>query len=255
VIDCGSLEYAQARLQARHGQRLDEAAWRRLEVTREFTALLDQARAGALRPWLVGITQDSAAPQVEAALRGHWRAAVDEVSAWMPPRWQPALAWWAVLPDLGALQHLARGGVPADALRAEAGWRELTAAAPAERLQVLARGPLAALAPAWETPGDVGAAWHAEWRRRWPTTGDEDRQALHALERAWGGHRQDFIAAAPSQGWMLRAALRARLTLLLRHAALQPAAAFIHLALCALDLERLRAELLQRLLFPRWKVA
>jgi hypothetical protein len=31
--------------------------------------------------------------------------------------------------------------------------------------------------------------------------------------------------------------------------------AFIHVALCALDLERLRAELLRRLLFRRWKLA
>jgi hypothetical protein len=43
--------------------------------------------------------------------------------------------------------------------------------------------------------------------------------------------------------------------LLLRRAALHPAAAFIHLALCALDLERLRAELVRRIVFARWVVS
>jgi hypothetical protein len=43
--------------------------------------------------------------------------------------------------------------------------------------------------------------------------------------------------------------------LLLRRATLEPAAAFIHVALCALDLERLRGELLSRLLFAQRQVA
>ena len=49
MIDCGSLEYAQARVQARHGQRADELAWQRLETAREFAALLAGAR-GAIIP-------------------------------------------------------------------------------------------------------------------------------------------------------------------------------------------------------------
>jgi hypothetical protein len=53
----------------------------------------------------------------------------------------------------------------------------------------------------------------------------------------------------------LRRALQARLSLLLRRATLEPAAAFIHLALSALELERLRGELLVRKLFMNAKVA
>ena len=41
----------------------------------------------------------------------------------------------------------------------------------------------------------------------------------------------------------------------MRRATLEPAAASIHLALTALELERLRGELLLRALFPRWKPA
>ena len=65
------------------------------------------------------------------------------------------------------------------------------------------------------------------------------------------GHDRAFVAADPAQGWVLRGSLRAQLSLLLRRATLEPAAAFIHLALCALDLERLRAELLIRYVFAR----
>jgi len=65
VIECGSLDYAQARLQARHGQRVDEAAWRRIETMREFAPLLELARGTALRPWLVGIAADSTAHRIE----------------------------------------------------------------------------------------------------------------------------------------------------------------------------------------------
>ena len=43
----------------------------------------------------------------------------------------------------------------------------------------------------------------------------------------------------------LRQSLRARLSLLWRRATLEPALAFIHVALCAIDLERLRGELLR----------
>ncbi len=255
MIECGSLEYAQARLHARHGQRVDEAAWRRIETMREFAPLLELARGTALRPWLTGITPDSTAHRIEAALRGHWRVLVDEVVAWMPEPWQPPLAWCAVLPDLAPLQHLARGGEPAAWMPDDGAWRELCAAQPQARAAMLGAGPLAALAVAWPLPQTLAQAWQAEWQRRLPQRLSDAGDALVQVVRALLDHRTAFADAAPGQGWLLRSSLRAKLSLLLRRAALDPTAAFIHLALCALDLERLRAELLRRVLFPRWKVA
>ena len=81
------------------------------------------------------------------------------------------------------------------------------------------------------------------------------RHSLEALVRALREHARVFRVAAPTEGWALRASLRSELVRLLRRAALQPAVAFVHLALCALDFERLRAELLRRVIFPGWKVA
>jgi hypothetical protein len=254
VIECGSLEYAHGRLQARHGQRAGEPVWRRIEVTRDFAPLLELARATALRPWLDGITADSTDAQIESTLRGHWRTRIAELVGWMPEAWQSPVAWCAVLPDLGPLQHLARGGEPAPWMEDDTTWRALCAAQPSERAALLAAGPLCALAAAWALPQTIGDAWLAEWKRRLPHAIGDAGDALPQVVRALVDHRTAFAGAAQGQGWLLRAALSARLSLLLRRAGAEPAAVFIHLALCALDLERLRAELLRRVLFPHWTV-
>jgi hypothetical protein len=255
VIDCGSLEFAHARIQARHGQRLDTAAWRRIETMREFVPALELARSTALRPWLVGITADSSAPQIESTLRRHWRSTVDEAAAWMPMAWQPAIRWCAWLPDLALLQHLARGGEPPPWLRDDAIWRELSVARPATRAAALAAGPAGALANAWPAPQMFGEVWRAAWQQRLPQRTRDVGDTLDRLVHVLRDHAKAFAVAATSQGWPLRAALQARLQQLLRASALQPASAFIHVALCALDLERLRAELLRRVLFRSWQVA
>ena len=248
MIECGSLEYAQARLQARHGQRASEAVWQRLETAREFPALLDAAARSALRPWLAGITAGSPAHRIEAVLRAHWRACVAEVAGWMPPAWRPALAWCVVLPDLPLLQHLARGGATAPWMQDDPAYRALFTAASGRRAGALAEGPFAPLAPAWSAPETLARAWRAEWQRRLPPArGDSLGPVVQALQR----HGAAFGGAPAGTGWLLRRALQTRLQLLMRRAALEPAAAFIHLALCALDVERLRAELLGRVLFPR----
>lgn len=262
MIDCGSLEYAHARLLARQGQRPDEVAWRRLEALREVAPLLDAARATGLRPWLVGIGAETSVHQVEATLRGHWRALVHEVAAWMPAPWQASIAWCAVWPDLVLLQHLARGGEPAPWMLDDALWRELARVPPPGRAAVLRAGPYAALAAAWLAPHSLAQAWRDEWRRRLPQARGDRVEAkeggaadshgsdtLAQLVRMLSDHGNAFAQAPPSQGWLQRHALHARLSLLLRRATLEPAAAFIHLTLCALDLERLRAHLLRRLLF------
>jgi hypothetical protein len=221
----GSLPYALARLAARHGQRPDETAWRRIEGLRGFAPALEEARRTALRAWLVGITADSGAAQVEATLRQHARAWVHEVADWMDPAWREAIVWCALLPDLAALQHVARGGAAPDWLADLPEWRAL------------------------DQPDTLGEAWFAQWQQRLPRQLDIEGED-NALPAFAALLRQQL-----STGLGQRAALRAHLTLLLRRATLQPAAVFIHLALSALDWERLRAELLRRAWFPNWKVA
>jgi len=255
VIDCGSLEFAQARLQSRHGERASEAAWQRLETAREFGALLEAARASPLRPWLVGITTPGEPHRIETVLRAQWRAAVAEVAGWMPAAWQPAVRWCALWPDLPVLQHLARGGAPAAWMGDDPDYGALCAAPAAERAAAVAAGRFGALARAWPVPESIARAWHAEWQRRLPQPLGGADDSLRQVADTLREHGAAFAAAAPGTGWLLRRALQARLSLLLRRATLEPAAAFIHVALSALDFERLRGELLSRALFPRARVA
>lgn len=250
MIECGSLEYAQARLQARHGQRADDAAWQRLETTREFTALLDAVRNSPLRAWVVGLTPRSGAHEIDTVLRRHWRAVVAEVVGWMPLPWQPALAWCALLPLLPALQHLARDGALRPWMHTEPLLQAVAAAAPRARAAALRGTTAAALAPAWAAPQTLGPAWQQEWQRRLPRPLGGADDSLHTVVALLQAHGSSFAAAPAGTGTLLRRALQARLAPWVRRAAAEPAAAFVHLALCALDLERLRGELLLRALFP-----
>ena len=253
MIDCGSIEYAHARIGARHGDRLRESDWHAIETLRDLAPLLELARSTTLRPWLAGIDAASDPHGIESALRERWRATVAEVAGWMPKRWRPALEWWGTLPDLAPLQHLARGEAPSDWMREDAAWRTLAAAAPGARAGLPVEGPLAALSSVWSAPETLGEAWDAEWRRRWPSGRHGQAATLQPLARVWAAHGRRLAGAQSGEGGLLRTSLRADLALLLRHAILEPAAAFIHLALCAIDLERLRAELLRRVVFGRWK--
>src|SRR5208283_3259988 len=48
----GNLDYALARVHARHGQRLDEADWHRLETNRDLGLYLAALRSTALSDWV-----------------------------------------------------------------------------------------------------------------------------------------------------------------------------------------------------------
>jgi hypothetical protein len=265
MIDAGSLEFAHARIWARHGERPDEALWRRIEAAREFGAVLEIARASALARWLEGVGSADV-HAIEIALRRHWRERVAEVAAWMPAAWRPAIEWCAVLVDLPALQHLARGGAPlpwlsgdpvlgalvdADAVvPAAPPGRSSTAAlaaAPADRRERQALQVL--LDAARPDPTRLLALWRREWQRRLPRAAG--RGALQArLLPLLAAHEAAFGAPPPLDGWALRRGLQQRLSMLLRRTLIEPTTAFVHLALCALDFERLRGELLRRAAFP-----
>jgi len=262
--DAGSLELALSRLQARHGDRPDDAGWRRLETVRALRPWLDAARGTALRPWLVGITADDDARAAETLLRQHWRAHLDEIARWLPPAWLPAWHWCALLPDLPALQHLARGEPAPAWMHEDPRWQALASGGPrpGPGLDAVDREPgWAPFVAAWQRPDEFGAIWLAQWQARWPggsgadPVDPQDRSPLQQLQSCLHEHRAAFAGAGSGQGALLRQALQARLTVLLRRAALDPAVVFIHLAFDALELERLRSGLMRRLLFAPAEVA
>ncbi len=132
----------------------------------------------------------------------------------------------------------------------DAVYRELAERDAAGSGALPAEGPFAPLRAAWTEPARLGNAWRAEWRRRVPAVAGDDVTLLDELARVLHRHLAAFRDPSVRDGWPLRRALEARLVLLFRRAMLDPAAAFIYLVLTALDLERLRGELVRRAAFP-----
>ncbi len=245
----GSLDYAQSRISARFGNRPDEVAWRRLEHVREFASLLDIARNSAFRVWIGGISEVSEPHEIEAILRARWRSHVDEVAGWVPAAWCPAVEWCAIVPDLPVVAYLARRHAALAWMRDDPIFRDIADTDAGTCPAALGTGPLAPLVGGWDEPGRIAGLWRAEWERRAPRSGD--RMLLAEINRAMSAHLTAFHDPAVKDGWPLRRALAARLTLLFRRSMLEPAAVFAYLALIALDLERLRGEFLRRAAFPK----
>jgi len=237
--------YAQARLQARYAALPVEADWRRLSGARSLSGWLEEARGGALRDWVEGFSAHSDAHDIERGLRATLADAIGGVAALLPEPWRPAVDWcrWLALLEL---LRAARDGVPAP------GWMRWD-----PRLAPLLDGDGGLDPGALQSAGAerlLGAdapllVWQTEWRRRWPRGPAAQLEALDALVRRLAAHERAFREAAPDDAWTLRQQLRERLCLEFHRHLQQPATAFIYLALVALDLERLRRALLDRLLF------
>jgi len=202
----GSLEFAQARLQSRHGERPSGATWSALHAAVAMPALLEAARATPFKAWTAGIESAGTPRDVERLLRERLRSRIEEVSRWMPPQWRAAVAHTAALLDLAADGHTAQ----------------------------------------------ARAKWLHEFRARWPSCRSEDRLAMEELVALVERHVATFARVPADEAWPRRLALHSRLQSLFRKHALTPAAAFAYLAILALDVERLRAELVaQEGLAPR----
>ncbi len=243
-----NLDYALARVHARHGQRLDEAGWRRLEASRELGLYLAAVRASALAEWVSTFDAEHDSHAVERALRQRWRQYVCAVAAWHPGIWQAWLSWLAWLPGLSLLAQLARADPAPAWMLADPVYGPLAPGTPAERAAAIAGSTLAPLESALTGRRSPRSAWNAHWQRLLPRADERTRQCLAQLLQAMARHEQDLLRAADSAE-ALRGALAHRLQRLLRIAAGTVIVTVSHLGLVALDLERLRGGLARRYLF------
>jgi hypothetical protein len=234
----GSIELASARVSARYGRRVDVVQWHRIEAPRTLAGVLDAVRTTPLDGWVSGLTPSSDAHAIDRRMRAGWREVVHEVARWMPERWQPAVAWWATLPDLPLAAALASGAEVPRWLRQDPHYRALLEPAHARA------HPLTALRASGT---DMGAAWLAEWNRRAPrdASGWVDRLVALVAE-----HLRTFRALAPGDGTHARRTLQPRVVMLMRHAPATPAAVLAYLVLALGEGERLRGELMRRAAFP-----
>jgi hypothetical protein len=249
--EVGSAEYAHARMRARWGERADETAWHRIEITRELVPLLELVRASpALVRWVQGLTAGSGLHAIEHTLRRRWHAQVGEVAAWVGSEWQAAVHWCAWLIDLPVLAQRAREETLPDWAAGDALLGHVLGG-DAERGPADAdEGDLTELLHASRgRPERLLEGWLQAWHRRLPV-GTASAALQRTLVPMLSAHAQAF-ASAPGGGWPARRALADRLVVLLRRHAAEPIEAFVYLALQALELERLRAEIVARAAFPR----
>lgn len=242
--------YAQTRLQAHHAARPDESAWRRIESIGELATFLQEARAGSLRPWVLGLSADVDAHMLEYTLRQQLRAYIDAVAHWQPARWRAALRWVRVLPDLPLLQHLLIDGPSPDWLRNDPEFGLALRDDGTIRWEVLRAIGHAPLLAMWQRGTPLAQAWIEHWRTLWPDTEAPVRAALEAVAALIADYLRALAVGDMSQGVAAREALARHLHRLFRRHTHQPAAGVSHLGLVALDVQRLRGAVLRRKLFP-----
>ena len=242
----GSFGYAQARMQARLGQRVAPEDLQRARAARDLPAYLQQVRTTALARHVARVAPGTDVHEVERRLRGEWGATVEEVARWLPGRWRAATLWLRWLPYLPALQKLARGGRAAAWTREDPVLARIIAVEPGRRAGVLGSTALQPLQSAVADHGDVTQAWLAHWRALWP----DEPAAVAALERLVDAVATvaETLGLAPPQASSedtLRS-LGGRLLRMFRRHPLSPVAAVAFLGLEALDQHELRGAITMR---------
>jgi hypothetical protein len=241
--------YAQARLQARHGERLQDGDWRTLEAARSLRLHLERARATALRRHCERLDAALSGHALEAVLRREAERAVHEVAAWLPPHWRPAVLWLAHLPVLPLLDAALRGERLPEWAADEPVLAPLVGLEPSARAAVLANSPAAPLVPSFgDETTSVADLWVAEWGRRLPGGVAANREIGDLIEAVRRAATANGTTLA-HQDLPTRAAIERILARAFRAGAGTALAAIAHLGLLFVDLERLRGGILRRALF------
>lgn len=243
--------FAQVRLQARNGVRPGMADWKVLEGARSLAHYLERTRSGGLARFTDRIGAGDDGHMIELRLREARRAYVGEVAGWAPPGWQAAVHWCAVLPELPLVAFLLQGGEAWPWMAADPFIAPLAVGPVASRRERLAEMRLATLAPADRPVGGnadgLDRAWLDRWKALWPVCPADERAHLDRLIAAVArSSRLSTEVETGTPAALLRGALVTRLSALFRAASPGPAALFCHLALVALDIERLRGGMMRR---------
>jgi len=245
--DSARLGYAQARVQARLGDRPPDSFWRELEAGREFPHLVDWVRSSPLADAVSALAADVGVHALEARLRRHWADTCEEIASWYPASSRESLRWLQWLPLLPGLAWLAQDRPPRPWMSEDPVLGPIAAAAdPEERATRLGETELAVLVQTFAEGGNPAAAWHRHWRDCWPADEARARERVTRsiatlLPGAEGGAGPGFDALVDAAG-------ADTLRLFRRHVC-SPVAGICLLVLLWLDHLRLRAALVGARLF------
>jgi hypothetical protein len=244
------MAYVQARIQSRYGDRADTDVWLRLHNIQDLGSYLQTAQQTPLRPWVLGLGATHSSHDIELALRQKYRRHVDDVASWMPHDWRRPLCWIKRLVDLPALQYLATGGEPLDWMRSDPDLNGFTAADLSTRLQNIMEVGNGRLIKTWQQNGSMLSGWLAEWNSIRPGSIRYDK-GLQQMERLL--HEQTLQLTKHSDKIMHNdyETIIDHLRLIFRRYAFQPAAVCAYLFIVAIDLHRVRSDIMQRLLFTQ----
>jgi hypothetical protein len=241
--------YVQARLQARHGERLQEPDWRAIETARSFESFVERAGASPMRRFSAGVHTRMSSHVVERVLREAWRAYVTEVASWVTCSWREAVRWTSFLPELPLIDALLDGEAP-EWMKQDPAFAEFVDADNRQLHNALAASALKPLLPTVADDETIAMRWFAHWRTLWPHRRKTLFHTLFKLAATINAHFATLDRASPQQTSAFhRRDLETKLTHLFRRNSGTPAAVFCHLAVVALDLERLRGGLVRRRLF------
>lgn len=246
------MEYAQARIQARFGARPQAVSWRGLDGASDLEACLEAVRGTSLHTWLPDIDAKADLHQIDSVLRERFQAHIEEVAGWLPLQWRPAVLRLSLLPDLPAIQRLLSGDSALAWMWRSPALQDLAAgASQADAPEFLKRYRERAHRGGAVQADETRAAFLVDWERLWPTADPESRRGMRRIVETILNHLERFKRASVRDAWQERSGLERELRRLFREFALRPETAFCYLALIALDLERLRAALVRRVLWRR----
>jgi hypothetical protein len=242
--------YAQARAQARLGERLSEAGWRVIESLPGLAQYLASLRNSVLAPHVRHFSAAVTIHTIDRALRDDWRVEVAAIRHWAPEPWMTAVAWTAWLPYLDPVAWLIDDNRALAWMHDDTVLRELAIDELSARRLAIANSPFGVLAHD-DASTSLKRHWFERWKALWPPSHEDEITGLEALvsavRRYLAANREKGERPDARRGAIRR--LETYTTGLIHHRTEEPVVIFCHLLLVALDLQRLRDGLLRRALF------
>ncbi|MBT8443835.1 MAG: hypothetical protein KJO13_03765, partial [Gammaproteobacteria bacterium] len=159
--------YMQARIQARHGDRLTQEQWQQLDACRDAGRYLQLARASNLGHWVRHFAAHEDPAQWERSLRADWNRNLLALTDWVPDRWRATMLWLQSLPLLPAISLLLHGERPMRWMRDDPFFAEFDLSGDDAFRESLHRSAWSPLVAHWYRDHPV-ESWMSAWRTRWP---------------------------------------------------------------------------------------